>query len=175
VRHFIVPFTAPLGIPREAAVALLGPPFIMGTLVCELGLPWLLRWPRTRLAACVLGLLFHLPMMALGVLAFPLLILSFYPLCMRTDELRAILEQCQRRPSALRGGLTGIAGLVGAFLIVNSSQSDKLYETTTADGWQIMLRIGLLILGYFGGLHVFGSVVSIMLRRSARPVLIPAG
>src|SRR5262249_14115280 len=111
---FLVPLAAPvvsaLGLPAGPVERLLAAIAIYGTLVIEFGLPLLLFRPSTRLLGCVVGVGFHLLLVAGGFVTFPLLIIAFYPAFLSLPEPRRLLESL-RRPTVAR--LTGTA-LVGA-------------------------------------------------------------
>ncbi len=108
---FVLLFAEPLGLPREAALSLLGYPAIYGTLLIEGSLPILLLRRWTRLAGCLVGALFHGAMMARGIMDFPTAILGFYPLFMGRDEARELLAGVRARPSLPR--LLGTLALAG--------------------------------------------------------------
>lgn len=99
---FLLQFARPFGVPRDAALALIGYPSIHATIAIELVLPLMLLVRRTRLFGCLLGILFHLPMMAYGIMDFPVLIVGFYPLFMRLEEAESLVARLTSRPSALR-------------------------------------------------------------------------
>jgi hypothetical protein len=82
-----------------------------GTLLIELALPLLLFGRRTRLFGCLLGLVFHLPMIARGVVDFPTLIVAFYAAFLGLGQARELLRRCLARPS--RALLVGMAVLGG--------------------------------------------------------------
>ena len=107
----VLPLLEPLGVTRRMALPLLGYPVIYGTLAIEVALPILLLWRRTRLLGCFLGTLFHLGMMARGIMDFPTTILAFYPLYMTVEEARCLLARFLGRPSVLRLACT--AALAG--------------------------------------------------------------
>jgi hypothetical protein len=117
---------APLALDEGAPLAgTLGWLAIHATLVLELALPVLLFWRRGRPYAVLLGLLFHLPMLARGVSDFPVLTLALYPAFMTGAEARALVARCLARPSAGRLVTTLIATGAGGWAI---ARSPKLLE-----------------------------------------------
>jgi hypothetical protein len=101
----------------------LAPVATYGTLLAESLLPPLLFWRRTRLLGCLVGLVFHLPMVAQGVVDFPSLIVAFYPAFLSLGETREVLRRGLARPGIAR--LAGTLAL-GGFWIWAFQRSPKL-------------------------------------------------
>ena len=139
---FILSFAEPLGMPRDAALPLLGYPAIYGTLAIELSLPVLLMRRRSRLAGCLLGGLFHLAMMARGIMDFPTIILGFYPLFMTVDEVRELRDRCLSRPSPPRLAATAAIWAAGAAAFARSPYVQELYLNSGAQEPVVMWAHG---------------------------------
>lgn len=133
----VLPLLRSLGIPRDWTVTYLGYPLIYGTVILEAALPFLLFWRPTRLVACFLGLAFHLPQMAMGVLDFPTIIVAFYPLFLSLEEARALVGRLLVRPSVPRLVSTAVLSGAGVAAISRAAQPISLY--TGSRGLEPML------------------------------------
>lgn len=117
--QLVDPILAPLGAPKIYR-AILGAGAIYGTVVLELALPLLLFRPSTRLWGCLIGLVFHLPMIVRGIVNFPLLILAFYPAFLTVGEAHALVRACVARPGVPRPVGSVLLGGYGAWLVYRS-------------------------------------------------------
>jgi len=164
---FILMTLRSLGLPRDAA-GLLGYPIIFGVVVVEGGLPFLLMHRRTRLFGCLLGCLFHLPMLAAGVMDFPTVILAFYPLFLSVEEARAVLARCLTRPSLVRLGCTAAVGGIGAVAISRAEQPNSYYVGSL--GLEPLLMVAhsaLLYLTFFLVVYVACTLAALLIDRRA--------
>lgn len=170
VMNFVLPYVEPLGLPEAMAVALLGYPMLVGTLVAEVLLPCLLLCRRTRLPGFLFGVLFHMPMLAQGVMDFPPLILSFYPLFMSLEEARTLLARLLSRPSRWRLASTLVIGSAGVWTIATSSHVVPLYAGSRGLEPMLMyVHSGLLYVTFFFFVYVTATVAGMLLdRRSQR-------
>jgi hypothetical protein len=100
---------------------------IHGTLLVELFLPVLLIWPPTRVLGCLVGLVFHLPMVAQGVSDFPVLIVALYPAFLSLAETRELVDRVLGRPSVARLVGTAVLGGYGALVIQRAPALSELY------------------------------------------------
>jgi hypothetical protein len=116
----IEPLVERLGLRPQPIRQLLMPLAVFGTLVLELTLPLLLYWRRTRLWGCLLGLLFHLPMLARAVGDFPVMIVAFYPLFLSRGEAGELLRRCVRPLTLVQLTFRAGLGALGAFTILRS-------------------------------------------------------
>lgn len=116
----VAPLLAPLGLhgwrPIAAAVA------IYATVLIELTLPPLLFHPRTRRFACLLGMLFHLPMVWGAVGDFPVILLAFYAAFLSRDDLHDLLRRLSR-PTAVRLVSAAALGGHGISLVQQTHQA----------------------------------------------------
>ena len=165
----IEPLVNRLGLRPQSIRQLITPLAVYGTLVVELTLPLLLSWRRTRVWGCLLGLLFHLPMLARAVGDFPVMIVAFYPLFFSPGQARELLRRCVRPLTlghlALRAGL----GALGAFYILRSLSRLTYVEdaivSTPLLFWTYCLSMWLAwVLFVQAGLALMG-----MLRQDHRP------
>ncbi|MBA2446712.1 MAG: HTTM domain-containing protein [Chloroflexi bacterium] len=177
-RSQIVDLVAPLlrllGVPRDWTVNYLGYPLIYGTVILEAVLPLLLFWRPTRLVGCFLGLAFHLPQMAMGVLDFPTLIVAFYPLFLSLEEARALVGRLLVWPSIPRLVSTAVLGGAGVVAISRAAQPLALYsssrglEPVLASVHSILLGVTFILF-----VHVALTLVAWGLRRGATPMPAP--
>ena len=155
------PLVDRLGLPPQPIRQLLMPVAVYGAIVVELTLPLLLYWRRTRIWGCLLGLLFHLPMLVLAVGDFPVMIVAFYPLFLSLDQARELLRRCVRPltlvPLTLRIGL----GAVGAFTILRAAWGLRYVENAIVSSpllfwtyclsmwlaWVLLIEAGLAFIG----------------------------
>lgn len=160
---FVLATLGSLGVPRDAA-GLLGYPIAYGVVLIEGGLPLLLMHSRTRLFGCLLGCLFHLPMLAAGVMDFPIVILAFYPLFLGVEEARALLARCLARPSPLRLACTLAVGGVGAVAISRAEQPNSYYVGSL--GLEPLLMVAhsaLLYLTFFLVVYVACTLAALLM------------
>jgi uncharacterized membrane protein YuzA (DUF378 family) len=166
VMTFVLPYVEPLGIPESAAVAVLGYPMLLGVLATEVSLPFLLFRRRTRLLGFLLGLLFHLPMLAQGVMDFPPLLLSLYPAFMSLEEARELVGRLLARPSPWRLASSLAIGLAGVWTIATSSHTVPLYAGSRGlEPLLMYAHSALLYATFFLFVHVTATIVSMLLAR----------
>lgn len=162
---FVLQFLRPFPIPRDAALALANP-VINATVAIECVLPILLLVRRTRLFGCLLGTVFHLAMMAYGIMDFPVLILGFYPLFMGLSEARALAARLATRPSVWRLISTVVIGVNCAGAIWASSYVREL--TTNSRGIEPLLMYAhsaLLYATVFLFAYVTSTLAALLLDR----------
>jgi hypothetical protein len=135
----IAPVLGPLGVPGWRPVA--GALAIHATLLVELALPPLLFHPRTRRVACLLGVIFHLPMVWGGVGDFPVIILAFYAAFLSREDLGDLLRRLAR-PTAVRAAAAAALGIQGIRLIQETHRARliaQLAERATLAPWESWL------------------------------------
>jgi hypothetical protein len=126
--NFVLPLLDWLPFSTHDIVALVGRPTIFGTVAVECAVPVLLLIPRTRLVGCFLGLLFHLPMMAQGLMDFPVIVLAFYPLFLGLETAQAVFKRLLSRPSMAHITSTLVIGSAGIAAIWSSRRVDRFYD-----------------------------------------------
>ena len=151
---FLVPLARPLldGLGAHSAFGpVLATLAIYGTLAVELTLPFLLFSPSTRLLGCFVGVVFHLLMVAQGVVNFPLLILACYPAFMSRAETRELLGLLTR-PTIPRlvGTLVLSAGGLAAVVVMPKR---FLYQSPWVLPWvpaanNVLVWAAFVFLGY---------------------------
>jgi hypothetical protein len=174
---FILATIRPLGIPRPWALALLAHPVVYGVVAIEATLPLLLIYRRTRIFGCLLGILFHLPMMAAGVMDFPTVILAFYPLFLSLEQARELLARCLARPSAWRLAGTLVLGGIGAGGIRHAEQPNSYYVGSLGLEPLVMVaHSALLYLTFFFFAYVACTLAGWPVERRAKraPLRVPA-
>jgi hypothetical protein len=163
----------PLGVP-PIAKTLLEDPVTYGTLAVELALPCLLLLRRTRLLGCLLGLLFHLPMLAEGVMDFPTVALAFYPLFLSPGQARHLLGRCLTRPSVPRLAGAVVIGATGIASIRQADPVTTLYtrgagpEAAVMSVHSVLLYATMLFFAY-----VTTTILALVLERRPRPASVP--
>ena len=146
-------FLRPLGLPPSAET-LLEAPVTYATPAVEITLPFLLLLRRTRLLGCLLGLLFHLPMLAEGVMDFPTVVLAFYPLFLSPEQARQLLGRCLARPSVPRLAGAVIIGATGIASIRQADHVTTLYtrgaglEAAVMAAHSVLLYATMLLFAY---------------------------
>ena len=167
------PILSGLGLPGGGKM-MLAAIAIWGTLLVELALPPLLFWPRTRLLACLIGLGFHLPMIAGGVLDFPTLIVALYPAFLSLGETRELVQRCRAHPTRWRVAATlavvglGISGILRTsrlrWVNAGSTGSDDVVRiVNTVATWATFVVLA----------HVTMALAEWRLERGARDSLAP--
>ena len=172
--QLVLPLLRLLGVPDGITVTYLAYPLIYGTVILEAVLPLLLFWRPTRLLGCFLGLAFHLPQMAVGVLDFPTLIVAFYPLFLSLEEARELLARLLAWPSLPRLASTAVIGGAGVVAISRAAQPNRLHSA--APGLEPMLAIvhsALLYATFVLFVHVALTLVAWGVRRRATPMPAP--
>jgi hypothetical protein len=167
----LAPVLSGLGLPGgERVLAAIA---IWGTLLVEVVLPPLLFWPRTRLLACLIGLGFHLPMIAGGVSDFPTLIVALYPAFLSLDETRELVRRCRAHPTRWRVAATlavvglGISGIVRVsrlrWVNAESTRSDDVVRIiNTVATWATFVVLA----------HVTMALAEWLLERGVRNPLV---
>jgi hypothetical protein len=172
VMWIVLPFVTSLGLGRETAVALFGYPLVYAVVATEVMLPFLLMRQRTRLLGCLLGLLFHLPMLGQGVGDFPTVILAFYPLFLSVEQARTLLLRCLKRPSTVRVASTALIGGVGIAAIRQSDQVTWLYSPShSPEPLVVFLHSGLLYTTFILFIYITWGVVALLLEGTTAWVL----
>lgn len=162
---FVLPLVEWLPVSRDALVAVVGPAAMFGAVAIEACLPFLLLGRRTRLFGCLLGLLFHLPMMAQGLMDFPLVVLAFYPLFLSVDEARAIVDRL-RRPSAAQLACATVVGAGGAAAIWTSRRVNRIYaDVTVPEPLLTPAHVALVYLTMLLAAYTFAAVAAVLLDR----------
>jgi hypothetical protein len=169
-------FLRPLGLP-PAAETLLEAPVTYATPAVELALPFLLLLRRTRLLGCLLGLLFHLPMLTEGVMDFPTVVLAFYPLFLSPEQARQLLGRCLTRPSVPRLAGAVVIGATGIASIRQADHVTTLYtrgaglEAAVMAAHSVLLYATMLLFAY-----LTVTLLALLLERPPRrpPVPLPA-
>jgi hypothetical protein len=121
----LAPILEPLGVPSDLYRPVLAAVAIYGTLIVELVLPLLLLLPRTRVLGCLVGLVFHLPMLVQGVLDFPILILACYPAFLSVTQARELVRRCLARPRAAHLALVVALGAYGGWVLLGQGSTFK--------------------------------------------------
>jgi hypothetical protein len=172
---FILLLVEPFGIPRDAALPLLGPAVIYGTIATEASLPLLLMGRRTRLLGCLVGLVFHLAMMARGIFDFPVSILAFYPLFMSREEARALLARHLTRPSPVRLAIAVLVAIGGAVTLGASEYVRNLHVNAANFESVVLWAHGALLYAtFFLFAYVITTVGAMLFDRRPAAVLAPS-
>jgi hypothetical protein len=164
----VAPLLKPLVGSDERALELLAFPAIYGTLAVELALAVLLPLRRTALTACLLGIVFHLPMLIHRVDDFPVAVLAFYPLFLSETEAQALLATCLARPQVVRLAAGSLFGVALVLLTANTEPLMRLRDGPTpalewlADG---LAYATLLLVAW-----VATSLAAILLQRRTAQV-----
>ncbi len=164
---FLIPYFTPIlslvKMDEPLMFYLLSILSIYSTLIIELILPVLLLIQSTRVLACVAGIIFHILMMARGVLDYPTIIMAFYPLFLQEVELRNILST---QILKFTPGKFYLSLALGGYLI-NEWRSPLGFFINVSKmdfGW---VRLIETIVGYvliFGWAHVGFSLLWHLLR-----------
>jgi hypothetical protein len=145
VRDFVIAPIRLLGLPLEPSLGLLLAPAMYGTIAVELGLALLLPWRRAAPFAILLGLLFHLPMLAQGVGDFPTVILAFYPLFLSEQQAAELVARYRSRPSPQRLALT--LGLVALGIVsIHRAHQPRELHALSLDSTPLLNVVHLTLL-----------------------------
>ena len=166
---FVLPVFEWLPVSRDVLIARVGYPATFAAVLIEASLPFLLMARRTRLFGCLLGLVFHLPMMAQGLMDFPVIILAFYPLCLSVEEARAVVDRLRSRPGVARLACAAIVGGAGVAAIWTSRRVNRIYSDATDPAPAMTLaHSALLYLTMLLAAYVLAALAAIFLERVRR-------